>query len=47
MDINGDLKVNEAEFVSRCLQDKELCQLLEHTMGGKYFTKKAKEAGAI
>ena len=46
MDIDGDLKVNEAEFVSRCLKDKDLCRLLEGTMGEKYFTGKAKEAGA-
>lgn len=39
MDKDGDSKIKLKEFIEACLQDKELCDLLEGTMGQQYFTK--------
>lgn len=33
MDKNKNLKVNEDEFVEACMQDDELCSLLEQSLG--------------
>lgn len=44
MDLDGDLRVTEAEFVARCLQDAQLSRLLEATLGKEYFTEKARDA---
>ena len=37
MDTDGDMKVSRAEFVEACVEDEELCSLLEGSLGQKMF----------
>lgn len=38
MDKDGDMKVSKEEFLTACMQDEELCELLQKSVGEEMFT---------
>jgi hypothetical protein len=35
LDLDGDMKIDSEEFVKTCLQDEQICKLLEEALGGQ------------